>query len=413
MTAPTSFDLSSSSSVSSKTSDNTPTLSWDEVADTAYYQLFVDGSQQGGNITDTSYTLPDSDSLSEGDHSWYVKAYDSAGNETQSTSTFTFTIDRTNPLASYTNSSGDERSFSLWEPENNTRTDNRFPAFSFGKTKDDRVGIEKYQVIVDDTILIDNIEPDAPTDGTNQREDVHRKVFYDGDTIKAYSKEGDKALSDGARQWKVKAQDKAGNTLETETWTLRVNTSQAIVSSPSVFFPLSLLQLGEKKVNITTLDSTTIPSSLTISSSTPTFYGITTINTKVKLKIKSEKLKTEIEEQTTANPQSRFGINITSPLNPGEYTVSLSAQNPQGDYAEIPEFKLTIGREALGTPPTAAGVQTTTIEEPPKEEELPTSTPQPTPTLQPKAGHLLDETPLQPKSLWQRMRETLRSIWPF
>ena len=90
-TAPTEFDLVSPVNDYS-TSDTTPTFSWNACSDSdlGHYELYIDSSLNTDNISNTSITL--TNALSCGEHTWYVKAIDKAGNSTQSASTFTISI---------------------------------------------------------------------------------------------------------------------------------------------------------------------------------------------------------------------------------------------------------------------------------------------------------------------------------
>ena len=92
ITPPAAFTLSSPSNDFS-TPDSKPTLSWNASSDSesglAKYQLYIDGSLDTDSITSTS-AVP-TNTLSCGDHSWFVRAYDNANNYTDS-STFNFTL---------------------------------------------------------------------------------------------------------------------------------------------------------------------------------------------------------------------------------------------------------------------------------------------------------------------------------
>jgi len=82
-TSPASFNLSSPTNNANAT-NNQPTFSWNASSDASSgiskYQLYVDGSLDTDNISGTSATI--SNSLSCGEHSWYVVAVDNDGNTT-------------------------------------------------------------------------------------------------------------------------------------------------------------------------------------------------------------------------------------------------------------------------------------------------------------------------------------------
>ncbi|MBU1166830.1 isopeptide-forming domain-containing fimbrial protein, partial [Patescibacteria group bacterium] len=82
-----------------------PVFIWQAPSDTGVglwkYQLFIDNSLVQDNIAPSggatdSYTLGDAQALAEGDHGWYIKAFDGAGNEKNSSQTFTVNIDTVN-----------------------------------------------------------------------------------------------------------------------------------------------------------------------------------------------------------------------------------------------------------------------------------------------------------------------------
>ena len=85
ITGPVSFSLSSPSNNYSS-SANSPTFSWNASSDTesglSHYQLYIDNSLDTDNISGTS--VSPSNALSCGNHTWYVKAVDNAGNSTNS-----------------------------------------------------------------------------------------------------------------------------------------------------------------------------------------------------------------------------------------------------------------------------------------------------------------------------------------
>lgn len=81
------------------TSDTTPTFSWapsiDAQSGIEYYQLWIDGVLVNDSISNTSN---ESDAtLSNGSHTWEVKAIDHAGNVRNSNQIFTIKVDNTSP----------------------------------------------------------------------------------------------------------------------------------------------------------------------------------------------------------------------------------------------------------------------------------------------------------------------------
>ena len=91
VTAPSAFTLSSPSD-NSGSSNSRPTLSWNASTDSESglnkYQLYIDGVLNADNISNSATSAtPTNNSLSScGNHTWYVRAIDNAGNATNSLS---------------------------------------------------------------------------------------------------------------------------------------------------------------------------------------------------------------------------------------------------------------------------------------------------------------------------------------
>ncbi|HEC30539.1 MAG TPA: hypothetical protein ENI66_00805, partial [Candidatus Yonathbacteria bacterium] len=82
-----SFDISSPADNAIATTS--PTFTWetaDSFFDISKYQLFVDGSLDTDNIASTTLSASPSTTLSEGAHTWYVKAINGSSNATSSVS---------------------------------------------------------------------------------------------------------------------------------------------------------------------------------------------------------------------------------------------------------------------------------------------------------------------------------------
>ncbi|MDI6817231.1 MAG: Ig-like domain-containing protein [Actinomycetota bacterium] len=92
--APTVFSLSSPANAGTANNDTGQTFSWNASSDAqsgiAKYILYVDGALNRDAITTTSYTQ--ASSLAPGNHTWYVKAVDAAGNTVDSSATFNLTV---------------------------------------------------------------------------------------------------------------------------------------------------------------------------------------------------------------------------------------------------------------------------------------------------------------------------------
>lgn len=122
-TAPTPFTLISP--INNASTDNQPTFFWNASSDAgsglAKYQLFIDSSLDADNISSTTLSIAPTNTLSCGNHTWYVRAIDNAGNSVNS-STYNFTrscggtplwfleqINRANQAREDNNSSNDNK----------------------------------------------------------------------------------------------------------------------------------------------------------------------------------------------------------------------------------------------------------------------------------------------------------------
>jgi hypothetical protein len=111
-TAPPETNITSGPSGSSN--DNTPTFSFsgsDNLGQAANLRYFykVDGGAWSAYSSETSVTLGGASGLSEGSHTFYVKARDEAGHEDQSPAQRSFTVDTTQPMVTSTTPSGATR----------------------------------------------------------------------------------------------------------------------------------------------------------------------------------------------------------------------------------------------------------------------------------------------------------------
>ena len=293
-----------------------------------------------------------SSTLTDGSHSLRLRSKNSFGvyMATREYTTANFTYDKTSPLVDWTDTSGNKKKYES-TGNDNVFTIDTLPTFTFTKSSDTTAGLSKYQILVNDNLYIDSIDPTKSED-KDYREDDDKYIKYEGDNnISVHTKKDkDKLLSGKAYKWKVRVVDSAGNSTDTAEKILRINTHEANFSG--TWFPLSILNIGGIDTNITTLDYDTVPSSLNIYNTSPTFYGIAPVGTKVTLKIEKENDSNTgrdlvFSTTSSANESSRFGINIMDKLESREYFINLSSVNPQGDYVELPEFKLNIGRTGI------------------------------------------------------------------
>ena len=171
------------------TNDTTPTFKWQPAMYADNHTLLVDNqtdfSSPKINVTlgpdATSYTVPDSEALSEG--RWYWKVIASNMYGTNESDVRTFICDCTPPPAPY-----------LESPENNNVTDNKNVTFSWYPVSDDTrnspdvSGIAYYEIQVSADRSFTNIVLDDTTTGTSITREVEGRLY-----------------------WRVRAWDRAGN----------------------------------------------------------------------------------------------------------------------------------------------------------------------------------------------------------
>jgi len=164
------------------TSDYTPVTSG-----LAKYQLWINDSLNVDNITGNS-TAPGAP-LAEGHYRWFIKAIDKVGNFRNSNEIRTVILDWNPPI-----------SFNLAFPEDGDTVLLSSPVLSWYPSYDAGVGVQKYQLFINNNLNRDNISP--------------------VDTF-ATSKE---PLENGQYNWYMKAIDHAGNvTSSNSVWSFVVN----------------------------------------------------------------------------------------------------------------------------------------------------------------------------------------------
>jgi hypothetical protein len=169
----------------------TPTVSWDASSDTGCglerYQLWVDGSLNRDNIDPATTSTTPIGPLGEGPHTWFVRAIDGAGNDTDSP-TRSFTVDATPPLP-----------FDLLSPPNGATVNTASPTLSWEATSDALSGLAEYRLFVDGTLSRDDI-----SSGTT-------------------STTPGSPLAEGSHTWFVRAADNLGNTRDSSQRSLTVD----------------------------------------------------------------------------------------------------------------------------------------------------------------------------------------------
>ena len=277
--------------------------------------------------------------------------------------------------------------FTVNDPPNNSFSASDTPSFDFSVNKQRQVlkdNLAKYQIQIKrpgDTspweVYLDDIPIDFSTVQTSednkQRNDYVNKpadnsngtyetdkltVFYSEDSsrIKVWGKTGLEDsfpnFSSGAIQWRVAAMDIVQHHQESPSRTLRLNTLKTTINYP--FFPLSVLNIsGLGNPNLSTENQAAAKISYTLSSTNPVFYGIAFANAKITMALTDQDCDQSKQDDctqiftTTANPESRFGINL--PLNSLKwgktYTTTLGVNLGQ-DYNELPEFTLSLNQPA-------------------------------------------------------------------
>lgn len=114
----------------------------------------MDGNILQDNITESFYTVTETQALSSGLHTWTVKAVDAAGNITQANQTWSIRVDGDAPA-----------SFALVEPDDNFWTTDPFLNLAWQASSDAESGLEKYQIFMDDQLFKDNLSPTTTSFG--------------------------------------------------------------------------------------------------------------------------------------------------------------------------------------------------------------------------------------------------------
>jgi hypothetical protein len=175
-----------------------PALSWqgasDAVSSIAEYELYVDDNLNRDNLSVTSITPVSA--LSEGNHTWQVKAKDIVGN-TANSAIRHFIVDTQGPL-----------SFNLISPSPSQTVYHNQPTFSWQATTDVTTGLDHYELSVDDVKIAEPAAQQTQYTMTN-------------------------ALTNGNHTWKVIAVDKAGNTVQAGPQNFTTQVTAPVITSPA------------------------------------------------------------------------------------------------------------------------------------------------------------------------------------
>ncbi len=153
-TLPTAFNLISPAD-SSWTTNLTPTFTWNASSDVnsglAKYQLWIDGVLIIDNISVSATSKTIVSNLSNGSHTWMIKAIDNVGNIRNSTQTYTIKVDNIAPVCSLKN------------PLYNQYLSTTTPNFSWSRVTDAGIGFQKSQLFIDDSMVQDNLSDSSWT----------------------------------------------------------------------------------------------------------------------------------------------------------------------------------------------------------------------------------------------------------
>ncbi len=157
----------------------------------SHYELWIDNNLYVNNILKSRPFTKIETPLSDGWHTWKVKAALQEGGEIWSTETWSVRIDATPPA-----------SFNLLSPKNNSWTNNTQPTLFWDPSSDVGSGLFKYQLFIDGSLNKDDITPSETS------------------TTPSWS------LADGDHTWYIVALDNAQYvTQSNQTWILKIDTT--------------------------------------------------------------------------------------------------------------------------------------------------------------------------------------------
>lgn len=218
----------------------------------------------------------------------------------------------------------------LNEPAANSSTTALRVNFKFKVASDALAGLQKYQLIVDDTVLFDDISPSKP-DGSSERSDSTKVVSYDGSyiSVKANSTTGE--LKVGKHTWQVKAYDAAGNASTTGSREFTIDQT-----TPDI----QLIHIGTDAQTITT----TSPAGkiFAVAETKPTFGGTAEVGSSVSV---SEAGFTIC--QATAQSDGNWSCSGEKAFSTGRHTITITATDTAGNSSSLPIVYLFIGSDTL------------------------------------------------------------------
>ncbi len=263
--------------------------------------------------------------------------------------------------------------FDQTAPDTEAKVQTAYPEFTFHVNKQRellRDNLVKYQIQVRKgdaksespwEVLIDNIPVDFQSAKGNQ-ENLQKNIWESLSTnngvyetqsfVATFANESSSVAVrskttalQGSYQWKVVAIDRVGHAQETGGRDIIINSNVGKIDNE---FPLAVLNIsGLGNPLISSYNLVGMKDTYTLSSVDPIFYGIAWGSAQVELKLTEQNCVMNCEKRfsTSANQDSRFGINIPK----GElfwgkkYTANLSSRYDE-KYTELPVFTLAIGR---------------------------------------------------------------------
>lgn len=279
---------------------------------------------------------------------------DLQGNMTEG---YTLRIRSMNSNLDYTNNVFYFEPFALVSPTDKARVLEQSPLFEFAVNKQRELlsaNIQKYQIwtkkggVSSNTswsLHIDSIDV-SKNNGTYENDSLYARYAEDSSRIAVSSRKN--TLTRGTYAWKVVAVDKSGRSIETGSRTVQITGGGS--GSVSSDIPVSILNItGVGNPNISSLAADQIKPLYYTWSAEPIFYGIANAGSRVTIAATDPSCKPDTSTcsrsfTTTANPDSRFGINVPSnALDYGKrYTIQLTAEH-NDLYTELPPFTLAIG----------------------------------------------------------------------
>jgi hypothetical protein len=128
----------------------------------AYYQLYIDNVLNQDSIIPPETSAVCLSPLTDGEHFWYVRVYDSLGNYKNSSQTWIVKVDSTPPAA-----------FNLVSPQDSAFIAMPTPTLFWRKTSDAGIGFKKYEVWVNNVKIIDSLGQNDTTSTTAYAEGYH------------------------------------------------------------------------------------------------------------------------------------------------------------------------------------------------------------------------------------------------